>query len=580
MDTFFLQFLTEELRGQILGYRISQIMQHSRNEFQLKFREKARPFFISLNSQNPIIFLSQVPHTETHITPFSMALSKHLDGSQIEGLIAIPLERILQFTFKRRNLKGYFERNHLYLELIAKAANAILTNEQKKIIASFSYPSQRGRSYSQGADYILPAQENRYNPFDINKAEFESLALDKIKSTKELIQAIVKNISGFSPLVAGEVCFIAQKRGVSLWEAFFSIINRISSKKTSPTIYAPEKTFSLQNLDINDKQLILSPISLYSKEDIKFRTLISFNQAASEYFNLWSKIKTFISKKKRLLSILKNSIKRLERLKAKLQREYEEAEKSEEFKQCGELLLSNFSLIQKGKKSVRLVNYFDPLQREIDIPLNPNLSPQRNAQRYFDKYNKAKRSRAILKARLRKQTEKLDSIREIEKSIYQASNPSQLQSVEEKMASYDIKVQIRTTSPRLAEKSKQAKYIQFKSSDGLVILVGKNSKANEYLTFKLAGDNDFWLHAAGQSGSHVIVRNPHRINKLPDKSLQETAQIAAYFSKARNAGRALVHYTQRKHVRKAKGKAAGKVLLRSYRTTSVKPCIANSVIQL
>jgi len=381
-------------------------------------------------------------------------------------------------------------------------------------------------------------------------------------------------------LLAEEVYYKSQKQGISLWEAFSIIIECLSGKKTCPIIYAPKEIFSLQNLTTEEKQLILSPTPLCSKGDIKFRTYNTYNQAASEYFNLWNKIRAFSSKKRGLMSTLKNSIKRSERLKAKLQKEYEEAEKSEQFKQFGELLLSNFRLIQKGKDIVKLVNYFDPLQRKIEIPLNPNLSPQKNAQKYFDKYNKAKRAKAILKNRLRKQTKRLDTIKEMEKAIGQASTLSQLESFEKKLASYDINIQISTTSHRLFRKERRAKFRQFKSSDGLLILVGKDSESNEYLTFRLAGDNDFWLHAAGQSGSHVVVRNPHRLNKLPDKNLQETAQIAAYFSKARNAGRALVHYTQRKHVRKAKGKAPGKVLLRIYRTVSVKPCIPESVIQL
>jgi len=171
VDTFFLHCLVEELEQDIIGLRVNQILQYSRDEFWIKFREKTSPLFISLNSQNPIIFLSPIFHSKTQLSPFSMTLSKYLDRSQVEKFSAIPLERILQFTFKHRNLKGAYERNHLYLELIPKASNAILTDEQNKIIVSFSYPPQRERSYSQRADYLLPEQDNKHNPFKIKQAD-------------------------------------------------------------------------------------------------------------------------------------------------------------------------------------------------------------------------------------------------------------------------------------------------------------------------------------------------------------------------------------------------------------------------
>ena len=136
MDTFFIQYLVKELSNNLISKRINQILQYSRNDFLFKFREKTTPLFLSLNPQKPIIFASEISHPrKKHETPFSAVLSKYLIDSQIEDVSTIPLERIIVINFSRRDIKGTIEKYHLFIELIPKAANAVLTDEQKVILA-------------------------------------------------------------------------------------------------------------------------------------------------------------------------------------------------------------------------------------------------------------------------------------------------------------------------------------------------------------------------------------------------------------------------------------------------------------
>jgi predicted ribosome quality control (RQC) complex YloA/Tae2 family protein len=580
MDTFSLQFLTKELNQSLLGKRINQLVQYSRYNFLFKFREKLSPLFLSLDSQNPIMFLSDFHYSnKTHVTPFSTLLSKYLIDSQISDFKNIPLERIVSITFNRRNITGTTEIFYLFIELIPKAANAVFTDESKKILSSFSFPPQHGRSYTQGEHYLLPKQQNKYNPFKISKEDFNALVLLNSEKDEERANVLVNRLSGFSPIMANEIFHLAKKRKIELWEAYSHIIEQLSNNEITPTIYAPKDIFSGQDFNFGENQLLLSPIPLQSKEDSYLRTFSSFNQALQEYYILFNTLQSFVSKKKQLAALLKNKIKHLKKLNLKLQKELDESEKNEQFKRIGELLLSNLKNIPMGKEKVEIINYFDPEQNRVEVTLNPNISPQENAQKYFNKYSKAKKAGPIIKKRIKRLEKTLDYLRKIKTNLLTAANQSQLSLVQKSMASLDIKIQQSPKSKISRKKDDITKYRQFISSDNLQIFVGKDGATNEYVTFKLASDNDFWFHAAGYSGSHVVVRNPSKMSKLPEKSLIEAAQIAAYYSKARNAGRALVHYTQRKFVRKVKGKEVGKVILKSYRTISIQPSVPNSVKQ-
>jgi predicted ribosome quality control (RQC) complex YloA/Tae2 family protein len=580
MDTFSLQFLTKELNQSLLGKRINQLVQYSRYNFLFKFREKLSPLFLSLDSQNPIMFLSDFHYSnKTHVTPFSTLLSKYLIDSQISDFKNIPLERIVSITFNRRNITGTTEIFYLFIELIPKAANAVFTDESKKILSSFSFPPQHGRSYTQGEHYLLPKQQNKYNPFKISKEDFNALVLLNSEKDEERANVLVNRLSGFSPIMANEIFHLAKKRKIELWEAYSHIIEQLSNNEITPTIYAPKDIFSGQDFNFGENQLLLSPIPLQSKEDSYLRTFSSFNQALQEYYILFNTLQSFVSKKKQLAALLKNKIKHFKKLNLKLQKELDESEKNEQFKRIGELLLSNLKNIPMGKEKVEIINYFDPEQNRVEVTLNPNISPQENAQKYFNKYSKAKKAGPIIKKRIKRLEKTLDYLRKIKTNLLTAANQSQLSLVQKSMASLDIKIQQSPKSKISRKKDDITKYRQFISSDNLQIFVGKDGATNEYVTFKLASDNDFWFHAAGYSGSHVVVRNPSKMSKLPEKSLIEAAQIAAYYSKARNAGRALVHYTQRKFVRKVKGKEVGKVILKSYRTISIQPSVPNSVKQ-
>lgn len=580
MDTFSLYFLAKELKQLLLGKKINQVLQYSRNDFLFKFREKVNPLFLSLNSQNPIVFVSGLTYSrKTQITPFSTLLSKYLIDSQISDFKNIPLERIVAITFNRRNITGAPEIYHLFIELIPKAANAVFADENKKILSSFSYPNQQGRSYTQGEHYLFPKQKDKHNPFKISKDDFNALQIYSNEKDEKAAEVLVDKLSGFSPIMAQEICYLAKSKKIELWEAYTSIIKQLSNEDIIPTIYSPKDIFAGHDFDFDEKQLLLSPLPLQSKNNVHCRIFSSFNQAAAEYYSLFNDVQSFSEKKKQLSALLNNKARRLKKLKTKLQKELEESEKSEEFKRIGELLLSNLKHIPIGKEKVEIINYFHPEQKKIEVALNPTISPQENAQKYFNKYSKAKKAGPIIKKRIKKLEQTLDSLLEIKTNLLTATNQSQLSLVQKNMASLDIKIQ---QSPKVHISSKKddiTKYRQFTSSDNLQILVGKNKETNEYVTFKLASDNDFWFHSAGYSGSHVVVRNPSKVSKLPERSLIEAAQIAAFYSKARSAGRALVHYTQRKYVKKAKGKATGKVILKSYRTISVQPAIPHSVEQ-
>ena len=239
-------------------------------------------------------------------------------------------------------------------------------------------------------------------------------------------------------------------------------------------------------------------------------------------------------------------------------------EQSEQLQRYGELLVANLHRAQKEGETVRLLDYYDPQQPEITITINPRLSLYQNAQRFFRQASKAKRGRAIIPALLKEAEKRLAHLREYQKSLGSIGDLATLlafyQQLEKEYIAPPLEKKKKPSAPLEARK----RFRKYLSSDGLEILVGKSSRDNDFLTFKVASPEDFWLHVVGYAGSHVIVRNPDHRHKLPPASLREAAQIAGYYSKARHSSNVAVHYTRRKWVKKPKGLSSGKVLLKAY----------------
>lgn len=293
----------------------------------------------------------------------------------------------------------------------------------------------------------------------------------------------------------------------------------------------------------------------------------TLSAALDVYYTNIEREKNFSQRAKAVRSKLQAEIKRREKLLEKFNRDLSSHGDAERHKHIGDLLLANLSTAKREGNKVFLIDYFADDAPQIEIEVDENLTLQEEAAKRFTRYGKAKRAAQEI-ARLKDETEReLAPLREKIKLLDEAIEAKDFSALEK----FENKKPAEQQQTRKKKDSKEFTGARkYKSSDGFEILVGKQSKDNDYLTFRVANSNDLWLHAADYPGSHVIIRNPNR-KEIPQRTILEAAQLAAQYSQAKKETKAAVHYTEKKFVTKPKGAAAGLVRLSSFRTLLVEP---------
>ncbi len=352
------------------------------------------------------------------------------------------------------------------------------------------------------------------------------------------------------------------------WECFREMIRRLRHGPFSPRIYPPAQ---------DNRPWICTPFPLAHLEGCPHREFPDMNAAVAETCRLFQDRQGRLEQRQGLLSPLRRRSRKLTRLRKDLEADLEKNRRAHCFKKYSDLLLAQASGSPAGRTSVHLPDLFQPDQSEVTIPLEPRLTALQNATRYARLFRKSSRAIPRILTRLEAVRAELSALEEQREQLDRTPSPAEPEAPPKRPAP--------TPSPTPAgarprhssreegrpELSKLAR--RFVSSDGLTILVGRGNRQNDALTGKVAHGHDFWLHVAGYSGSHVVLRNPDRRSEPPEASLLEAARLAAYFSQARNAPRVEVHYTQKKFVTRPKGGKPGVVRLRRYQSVAVRPSI-------
>lgn len=302
---------------------------------------------------------------------------------------------------------------------------------------------------------------------------------------------------------------------------------------------------------------------IFSKSDFE-----SLSEALDDYHQNLETEREFYSRAKSAEAKIKQETAKREKLKKNLLQDLANHGDAENWKKLGDLLLANLATAARIGDKVLVIDYFDDAVPPLEIEVDENLELTQAAEKFFKRYTKARNAKNELEKRL----ELIDG--ELSELILRKTHLEQaVEEKDEEFLSSIIGAKIEAKSNKSKEKRDDSfkgarRYI---SSDGLEILVGKASKDNDYLTFRIAKSLDYWLHAADYGGSHVVVRNPNRAIEIPQKTLFEAAQLAAYFSQAKEQPKVAVNYTQKKHVNKPKGAAPGLVSLSSFKTILVEP---------
>ena len=581
-DGLFLSALVSEFKTTISGGKISKIVQSEKDEIQLTIKKEKQQFFLHLsaNPSIPLVYLSDKGKTAPLTAPnFCMALRKHIGNGFIQDITQasrnLPeqgLERVLLLHISHRDELGDIGIKYLSIEIMGKYSNIILLKEDFTIldaIKRISSVQSSVREVLPGRKYFIPDQFKKENllcfPLESLQAFLENKKnpnAERDSGMENLSELLFQSFSGLSPLSAREISLDAglpqdQKLDCmssldyeKLSDAIFRLRKRIREGDFTPQIlYENGKSFDFSAI----------PVRQYSGNPA-FHVEIFHSPSELLTFYYGGKEKEDRVRQKSA-DLKKQCSTLLERVSKKLslqEKQLKDTEKKERFRIFGELLTTYGYSLKGGEKELICENYYNG--QEEHIPLEESLSPIENAKKYFDKYDKAKRTERNLSTQVKESKNTLEHLQSIVNSLATAENAEDLDDIRREMGEYGY---MKPISPKKKKERKEDKSSPriFRSSDGYLLYVGKNNYQNEIVSFQIAEGKDFWFHVKGSAGSHVIAKTEGKsLEELPDRLFEEAAELAAYFSSEKESAKVEVDYTERKNLKKVVGGAPGFVI--------------------
>ncbi|WP_417900602.1 NFACT RNA binding domain-containing protein [Bacillus haimaensis] len=556
-DGIFTYAMVRELKEKLESGRITKIYQPYKNELVLTIRSgrSNHKLLISAHPSYARIHLTEESYDNPSEPPmFCMLLRKHLEGSIITDIHQIGMDRIIVFDVKARNEIGDVSYKQIIVEIMGRHSNIIFIDKERGMILDsikhVSMSQNRHRSLSPGQPYVLPPEQNKIHPFEATE-DLVQRKIDYIGG--KLDKQLVHTFAGISPLFAKEAVYragLANRQ--TLPPSFAGLIEDVKSGSLEPQIITAD----------NKEIFYLLPLTHIKGEKKTFSTLSELLDRF--YFGKASRdrVKQQANDLERFIA---NEIEKNKKKIIKLEKTLVDAKNAEVFQLYGELLTANLYQIARGDKEVEVLNYYSEDVEKITIPLDPQRSPSGNAQRYFQKYQKAKNSLAIVEEQISKAEEEINYFSLILQQVETAS-PKDIQEIREELAEEGY---MKMKQKRNQKKPKPQKPVLevYQSTDGTEILVGKNNKQNDFLTNKVARRDDVWLHTKDIPGSHVVIRS----TDPTEETINEAATIAAYFSKARHSGSVPVDFTKVRNVKKPSGAKPGFVIYEQQQTIYVTP---------
>ncbi|MCA0148694.1 NFACT family protein [Rossellomorea vietnamensis] len=554
-DGLFTRNMTKELNENLLHGRINKIHQPYKNEIILVIRAngKNHKVLLSAHPSYSRVQLTAENYDNPSVPPmFCMLLRKHLEGSIIEGISQIELDRMIVFEVKGRNEIGDISYKQLIIEIMGRHSNIILVDKERNMILDsikhISPSMNTHRTVLPGHTYVLPPQQDKIDPLEADTVDvLRALDFNSGKLDKQIVQSF----AGISPLYAKEVVHRAGiGSGAAIAESFLSLIAHAKNFDIAPTLITADKeTFywmDLQHLQV-EKQ-----------------TFPSLSELLDRFFYQKAARDRVKQQGNDLERFIRNERDKNVNKITKLERTLDDAQQADRYQLLGELLTSNLYAVERGMTEVSVVNYYDENGESITIPLNPQKSPSDNAQNYFSRYQKAKNAIKIVHEQIEKAQEEIMYLEQLLQQLESASTKDVEEIREELEEEGYLKVRKQTKKKKANMKPVLEQYT---STDGTQILVGKNNKQNDYLTNRVAGRDEVWLHTKDIPGSHVVIKS----SNPTDETIKEAANIAAYFSKARESSSVPVDFTEVKQVKKPKGAKPGFVIYEGQQTVYVTP---------
>ncbi len=548
--------VVKELSDATNGTRIYKIAQPETDELLLTIKGNSTQFrvLLSADATLPLVYITKDNKPSPQTAPnFCMLLRKHLTNAKIISVTQPGLERVIRFELEHLDEMGDLKHKFLNVELMGKHSNIIFTDDEDNIIDSIKHISHNVSSVREvlpGRKYFIPGAEDKLDALSGDKETF----ISRIKNAHMSVSpAIYKTYTGFSPIMASEVCHRANvdadastsslddKHIEDLANVFFLLTCDIKAGRFAPEIAYEGKA---------PAEFAAVKLSIY--DDLEKVSYDSISELIFDYYSKKSIVVRIRQKSSDLRRIVTTALERNVKKLDLQQKQLKDTEKRDKYKVYGELINTYGYSVPEGAKSFEALNYYT--NETITIPLDETISVKDNAKRYFDKYSKLKRTAENLTTIIEEVTAEIEHLRSILNSLDIAEYEEDLTQIKEELIQSGY-IRFKSGGKKVKITSKPFHYV---SSDGFDIYVGKNNFQNDELTFDFANGNDWWFHAKKMPGSHVVLKSGGK--EVPDRAFEEAARLAAFYSAGKQSDKVEIDYTIKKNVKKPAGAKPGFVV--------------------
>ncbi|MGB6179236.1 NFACT RNA binding domain-containing protein [Carnobacterium sp.] len=557
-DGVFTHAMVDELKVGLKNGRVSKVQQPYKNEIVLVMRAngKNHRLLLSAHPSYARIQLTDIPYENPSSPPnFCMVMRKHLEGAVLEDIQQIGNDRIIHFTFKSRDELGDIQNVMLIVELMGRHSNLFLVEQDtKRIIDTIKHvPVSQNtfRTIMPGSTYVNPPYQEKINPFETGNIK----AMQELYEEKEevsLQQLIQKKYQGIGSETAKEIAYRSEGQLEKIKRVMESFVESIDSKNLKPT------------LTTLNKKIFFTPIPYLSLngESESYATL---SILLDQYYQVKAEKDRVQQQASDLIHIVQVELQRNIKKMKKLEKTMQETEQADDYRLRGEILTAYLHELHKGQKEATLPNFYDDDQ-PLKINLNPRSTPSQNAQKFFSKYQKLKNAIIFVTEQIQITKEEINYLDSVSTQL-ELATPRDIAEIKEELVQQGYLRKKYKKNQKKQKKLKASSPDKYVSSDGDIILVGKNNLQNDLLTMKTARKSDIWLHAKNIPGSHVIIQN----NNPSEQTISEAANIAAYFSKSQLSASVPVDVVEVKKIKKPNGAKPGFVIYEGQQTVFVTP---------
>ena len=560
LDCNILRFLGEELKEKLVGGRIDKIYQMSKTQLLLTVHAFGNNYrlYISCDAQKGRVCLTEQKFENPDTPPvFCMLLRKHLSGGKIIDISVVQNERILRIETENTDELFDTTKKVLIVEIMGKHSNIILTDGDGRImdcISRVDFTVSEKRQVLPGLYYEEPPKTQKINPYEADSSQ----VLNILSGSHKLDEALMENFCGMSPMLSREISFQADNDAIKGAVILKNYFNKIENFQKNPLVLIDKKTKEPKDYYIFD---IEQYGDFYEKKFFN-----SVNECVDFFYSGKEEKKKLDEKKLNIISIVNKAVSKTSKKLDIHNKNILKAQKKDKYRIYAELITANLYKLTQNSKSVQLENYYDN-NNLIDIPLDETISPARNAKKYFEKYNKEKNMEKVSRQMIGELEEELKYLFTVKDMTEICNDEKSLSEIHEELVFGEYIKDKNSYSKK--KKNISAKPLEFISSDGFLIMCGRNNRQNEELTLKISSKNDLWLHVRNAAGSHTVVRSSGQ--EIPDKTLLEAAIIAAYYSKKSNDTKVDVDYTSVRYVKKPSGAKPGMVIYDNFKGITVEP---------